>query len=100
MTSPCNWAVAALLGIVTLATTASAAPLEAQGTDWEGLAQLVTLAQGETSPDRIVTPKRLDLGQLSPADALLIVHPLTHLDAGAIEAFIRAGGRVALLDDY
>ncbi len=85
---------------LTLAATASAASLDPEGTDWDGLADLLALARAETAQDRVVAPRRLDLEELSPTDALLIIHPETRLDAGEIESFVRAGGRVALLDDY
>jgi hypothetical protein len=85
---------------LTLAPTASAASLDPEGTDWDGLADLLTLARAETARDRVVAPRRLAFEDLSPTDALLIIHPETRLDASAIESFVHAGGRVALLDDY
>jgi hypothetical protein len=85
---------------LTLAPIASAASLDPDGTDWDGLADLLTLARGETAWDRVVAPRRLDFEELSPADALLIIHPETHLGVSEIESFVSAGGRVALLDDY
>jgi uncharacterized protein DUF4350 len=89
-----------LLLILALAIPALAAPFDPEGTDWEGLAQLVTLARAATGRDRVVVARSLDLEALSPADSLLIVHPQRHLDTGEIENFITAGGRVALLDDF
>jgi hypothetical protein len=86
--------------VLSLARTASGAPLDVEGTDWEGLADLVSLARSEVGRDRVLTPRKLDFEALTPADALLLVHPEVSLDAGEIENFISAGGRVALLDDY
>lgn len=92
---------AMVVGAALCATpSASASSLDLEGTDWEGLADLVALARSETANDRVFTPRRLDLEELGPEDAILIVHPQTDLDAGEIESFVGAGGRVALLDDY
>jgi len=96
--SICATIVAAI--VLTLAPSVRALPLDPVGTDWEGLADLVTLARAEIGRDRVVTPRRLDFEELSPADALLIIHPVTKLDDHEIESFVSDGGRVALLDDY
>ncbi len=94
----CATTVAAI--VLSLAPSARALSLDPEGTDWEGLADLVALARGEMGSDRVVTPRRLDFEELGPADALLIVHPVTKLDAHEVESFVGDGGRVALLDDY
>lgn len=86
--------------VLTLSPSVRALSLDPEGTDWEGLADLVTLARTEMGRDRVVTPRRLDLEELGPTDALLIIHPMTKLDAREIESFVGDGGRVALLDDY
>jgi hypothetical protein len=64
------------------------------------LADLALLARSEIGADRVAITRHLDLERLSPSDALLVVHPQGHLDVGELEAFMRAGGRVALFDDY
>jgi hypothetical protein len=71
-----------------------------KGEDWEGLAQLVRLAKDTLGPQRVVTTPVLPLGQLERDDALLIVHPTRALDVDELEIFMRAGGRIVLLDDY
>jgi hypothetical protein len=58
------------------------------------------MAQAELGAARVVVTDRLQLGRLSPADALLMVHPTGDLDADELTGFMRAGGRVVLLDDY
>ena len=90
--------VAALL--LAAAQTASARPLDPNGTDWEGLSQLVRLAQEELGPGRVVLATRLDLNRLKAADALLLVHPERELDTDELFSFVDAGGRIALLDDF
>ncbi len=68
--------------------------------NWEGLAELVRLAGEELGPQRVVVTSVLPLGQLEQDDALLLVHPTRALDVDELAAFMRAGGRVILLDDY
>lgn len=94
------WAIAVAGFAFAVAPSASATPLDPEGTDWEGLADLVSLARAQTAPDRVFVSRTLDFEALSPDDALLIVHPETELDTGELESFIDSGGRVVLLDDY
>jgi hypothetical protein len=97
-------ALAAALAAAGLATllerSALAGPLAPGGEDWEGLSQLVRTAQAELGPARVVATSTLDLGELRRADALLIVHPERPIDPEELAVFMRAGGRVILLDDY
>jgi hypothetical protein len=84
---------------------ARAAPFDPRGEDWEGLSQLVRLAQAELSSNaagaqRVVVTSKLDLRDLRRQDGLLIIHPERILDADELSAFMRAGGRIVLLDDY
>jgi hypothetical protein len=80
--------------------TALSSPLSPGGEDWEGLSQLVRTAQAELGPQRVVVTSTLDLGTLRRADALFLVHPERALDAEELTIFMRAGGRIILLDDY
>jgi hypothetical protein len=77
-----------------------AAPLDPGGEDWEGLADFVRLTQKELESRRVVIGARLDLGELSPDDTLVLVHPERELDADELEFFMHAGGNVVLLDDF
>lgn len=65
---------------------------------WNGLSQLVQAARD--TGVRVDTPERLDIGTLSPRDALLIVYPSGPLPVEGLSGFLKAGGRVALADDY
>jgi hypothetical protein len=65
---------------------------------WNGLSELVEVARDEEVSLRI--PERVDLDQLRPRDSLLIVHPSRSLPEGGIVRFLRAGGRVAIADDF
>jgi hypothetical protein len=91
-------ALALQLGPV--ASSAWAAPLDPGGEDWEGLADFLRLAQKELDSRRVVTTERIDLGDLSPDDTLVLVHPERELDSDELEFFLHAGGNVVLLDDF
>ncbi|HEY1693535.1 MAG TPA: DUF4350 domain-containing protein [Polyangiaceae bacterium] len=82
------------------ATVARAYPFDPRGEDWEGLSQLVQMAQAELGPTHVVVTSRLDLRALRKEDGLLIVHPERPLDVDELSAFMRSGGRLVLLDDY
>jgi hypothetical protein len=91
-------ALALELGGVT--SNAWAAPLDPGGEDWEGLADFLRLAQKELDSRHVVTTERIDLGDLSPDDTLVLVHPERELDSDELEFFMHAGGNVVLLDDF
>jgi hypothetical protein len=83
-----------------LAGRANAAPLDLHGDNWEGLSEFVRMAQAELGPTHVAAVRDLDLGRLSPADALILVHPTRELDVDELNAFMISGGRIVLLDDY
>jgi len=91
---------AAWLAICLAASTALAAPFDPAGQDWEGLAQLVRLAEGEVGTARVVVAPKLALAELRREDGVLLVHPSRPLDVDELSAFMRVGGRLALFDDY
>jgi hypothetical protein len=93
-------ALAAGLGLALAGGRAAAAPFEAHDTSWEGLRSLVDLAEAELGPARVVTAATLDWSTLTPADGLLLLHPERTVDADELAAFLRAGGRAAIVDDY
>jgi len=79
---------------------ALAAPFDPRGEDWEGLSQLVRVAQSELGTARVAVTTTLALGDLKREDGILMVHPDRPLDVDELSAFMRAGGRLVLLDDY
>ena len=79
---------------------ATARPLDPHGDDWEGLSQFVRMAESELGGGRVLALSSLDLHRLEPADSLIIVHPTRSLDVEELSSFMRAGGRLILLDDY
>jgi hypothetical protein len=79
---------------------APAAAFDPEGQDWEGLSQLVHTAQSELGTQRVVVTSTLPLRDLKREDGVLLVHPERPLDVDQLSAYMRAGGRVLLLDDY
>jgi hypothetical protein len=66
--------------------------------EWNGLSELVAIGEGLGIDVRV--SDRLDVGTLSPIDAVMIVYPRNDLPLSGIAAFLRDGGRLALLDDF
>lgn len=65
---------------------------------WDGLDTLLRTARDSGS--ELVARDVLDLGRLDSRDALLIIAPEAALPTGPLTAFLREGGRIALLDDF
>ena len=87
---------------VALALSSRAARADSYGfTDesWEGVSELVRLARKTLGPNRVVTADVLDWSTLRPEDGVLVLHPERDLDYVQTSSFLRAGGRLALLDD-
>lgn len=79
---------------------AGAAPFDLTGSDWEGAGELVRLARAELGPTRVITTTLIDFGELKPEDGVLLMYPERSLDVDELTKFMRAGGRVILLDDF
>lgn len=65
---------------------------------WNGLTELRGLA--ERTGAAVITPDQIDVAQLGPEDALLVVHPVEALPSAELSAFLRGGGRLAIADDF
>jgi hypothetical protein len=78
--------------------SAAAGDFVTTNAQWNGLSELLEVADEQDAPVEVVS--RLDLGTLSPADGLLIVYPTEALPSDDLSAHMRAGGRVAVADDY
>lgn len=81
-------------------SVAWAIPFDLNGDDWEGASELVRLAKAELEPGHVVTTNQIDFSELKPEDGLLLIYPERSLDEAELSKFMRAGGRVVLLDDY
>lgn len=92
--------LAAFVVILLVGVRADAAPFDLAGSDWEGCAELVRLARTELGPLRVVATGQIDFHELKPDDGLLLLYPEKNLDVDELSKFMRAGGRVVMLDDF
>lgn len=76
------------------------AAFDVSDTTWEGSSELFELAKKRLGRERLEVTASLDYGKLTPKDGVVILHPESTLDYAELSAFLRAGGRVALLDDH
>lgn len=65
---------------------------------WSGLSSLIEIAATAGVPLDVVT--ELDVGTLTPADAIVVVAPVDPPPAAALTEFMRRGGRVLVADDF
>ncbi|MDF2692558.1 MAG: hypothetical protein K0S65_941 [Labilithrix sp.] len=79
---------------------AGAAPFDLAGSDWEGGTELVRLARAELGAARVTATTQIDFTDLKPEDGLILLYPERSLDVDELTKFMRAGGRVILLDDF
>lgn len=91
---------------VALATALAAGPAHATVRDydpdnpeWNGLSDLSAIAQAQGLT--LQATDHIDWSQLDPdKDVLVIMYPNDAVDAGQITAWLRAGGRALLADDF
>ncbi|HEX6243871.1 MAG TPA: DUF4350 domain-containing protein, partial [Polyangiales bacterium] len=87
-----------LAGVRGQAADSGTTPAPAAAPAWDGLERLTELAaENEIALTRVRT---LALSKVTARDALLIIGPRKHLPVSSLSAFLREGGRVALLDDF
>ena len=92
--------------VVLLATCVMLWPRPARGAfefrdeGWEGASEFLAIARHELGSERVKLIATLDFAALSPKDGLVILHPEARLDYDELAAFLRAGGRLALIDDH
>ncbi len=77
-----------------------AAPFDPSGRDWEGYSEFVRILRSEVGSQALIVTHHLDWSTLTPADALILVYPEHGSDTISAGAFVRSGGRIALLDDF
>jgi hypothetical protein len=88
-----TWIVCVAAAFVTVVAARGSAK-----SGWDGLDQLERVAS--EAGVLLKTGPKVDLAQLSSADALLIVGPTSALPVTSLTTFLREGGRIALLDDF
>ncbi|MFO0568584.1 MAG: DUF4350 domain-containing protein [Polyangiaceae bacterium] len=92
--------VALVVGLLGASRPATAAAFDFNDTTWEGTSELLALARTRLGSSRVEIVAAIDWEKLKPSDGLLILHPTVEVDYDEASAFLRAGGRVAVLDDF
>lgn len=87
-----------LLGALPSRGRAEASDYAADNGAWNGLSQLLALSR-ELALD-VRTPARVELGELREGDGLLVVFPARPPPQRELAAFVTAGGRLAIADDF
>src|SRR5262249_19070506 len=82
-----------------LAAERAHAAFEVNHTDWEDTSELLDLSRAQLGRGRVDIVGNMDYGNADPGYGLLILHPSVASDANQMDAFLEAGGRLALLDD-
>lgn len=90
----------AVLSSCWLQTSGLRAAFEADDVGWEGGSSLVSLARAELGSERVRVIRAVDYSVLQPGDALVFLHPLQDIHFRALAAFLRQGGRAAVIDDH
>jgi len=92
--------MALLLAILTRAHVARSEAFDINDSTWEGCSALYDVATTEIGMDRVKAVAVLDWSTVTLNDGVLVLHPLQSMDPEETEAFVRAGGRLAIIDDY
>lgn len=88
------------LGIGLASVDARGAAFDVADTTWEGCSELYGLAVNELGAGRVKAVAVLDWNEITPNDGVLVLHPLQSMDPEETAAFMKAGGRLAIVDDY
>jgi len=67
---------------------------------WEGCSELAALARAQLGEARVRVVSSIDYSVLDPRDAVIFLHPEVEIRFHALAAFLAAGGRAAVIDDY
>jgi hypothetical protein len=88
------------IGIFLFAGVAQARGFDFNDDGWEGTSGLLEIARNRLGRERVELVATLDYGTLGSGDGVLVLHPETKLNAVEVGAFLSAGGRLAILDDF
>ncbi len=67
---------------------------------WEGTSQFLAMARARLGSERVRAVATLPWDEIQPADGVLILHPEREPDYRDVAAFLGAGGRLGVIDDY
>lgn len=95
------WIYVAAASLVLLTSfVARAAPYGFQDEGWEGLTELIRVISTAVDRDNVRPVTALAWDRLEACDALLVIYPRTPLEQHEMLQFLRAGGRIGVLDDF
>ena len=90
----------ALALVVARAGDARAEAFDVADSGWEGCSELYEIARAELGPARVAAVGVLNWAEVGPEDGVLALHPEQPMDPDETAAFMKAGGRLAVMDDY
>jgi hypothetical protein len=99
-TLPSSWLSAWTILLIGLLPSTARAAFELRDTSWEGTSELGQIAREKLGKPRVRVVPTIPWDELQPVDALLVLHPEREVDYREAAAFLAAGGRLGLLDDY
>jgi hypothetical protein len=89
-----------ILVVLLAPARAHAAPFDVNDSTWEGCSELFEIARTELGAARVRAVGVLNWEEVTPDDGVLVLHPLQPMDPDETAAFMKAGGRLAIVDDY
>ena len=92
--------IVAAMTMTLCAHDARASAFDVSDGTWEGGSELLEIARAELGPARVRAVAVLNWDEVQPEDGVLALHPLQAMDPDDTAAFMKAGGRLAILDDY
>ena len=95
-----NWPRVVVIFVTLLQASLASAAFEPKDTTWQGTSELVAIAREKLGKGRVRIVASVPWEEMQPLDALLVLHPERELDYREVAAFLAAGGRLGLLDDY
>lgn len=95
--SPYIAAIAALFVLVYAGNASAQADFEAENDAWNGYSSFVAVARASGA---VVLARPLDLDDVRPDDAIVVVGPRAAPPTGELARFVDAGGRLVIMDDF
>lgn len=89
-----------MLLFLTLWVGPTRAAFEIKDSTWEGASEFLAVARERLGKARVRVVPAVPWDEIQPKDALLALHPQRELDYREVAAFLAAGGRLGVLDDF
>lgn len=89
-----------LFALLTAVTPSRAESFSFRKPDWDSLSAFLKVVRDQIGTRRVVVEATINWETLRAEDALLVIHPEADLSFSEASAFLSAGGRLAILDDY